>query len=326
MEKKIQNELSKIINPYTEEMDILNYVNKIEYSLADNKVILNLKPFGEEETLNKQISREIIKLLKIDMKILGVKIVNEQTVEEQDTFKDTKIIAIMSAKGGVGKSNVAYNIANILAEENKKVALVDADILGYSVSKLSNNYEELYVEEGQILPNKLENGLEVMSTEYFLPDKKNRAVVWRGNMFGSLLNKFFKETKYQEGLEYLVIDMPPGTSDTLLNLNNYFENINSVVVTTPSSDAHYVSQRIVGVLQDLGHNILGVINNMAYYEMDNEKHYILGQEDIKKYCEDNELKFLGNIPIKGESKYFEKSYLKKYYKSIVEQIKREVKN
>ncbi len=312
MTDKIISKISNIKNLYTNDLiDINSFIRSIDYNESENKAILNLNYLGNDEKLNKLINREVIKALKIDLKILGVKLVFEKNTTKED-LSGIKVIAITSGKGGVGKSQVAYNVANTLAKKGYKTALVDADILGYSIPKISNVYGEIKLNKsGNIIPLKNKNNLEIMSTQFFIKGNENEAIIWRASKFNQLLNKFFTRTSYSKDLEYMIIDLPPGTGDVILNLSQYFEKINFLLVTTPSDDASYVAKRSLSLVNSLEYNILGIINNMAYFEVSDKKHFIFGKyKDIDTYNK------IIDIPIKGED--FKEDYLEDYYKKLVD--------
>lgn len=312
MINEIKKEIGNITNLYNDKfININTFINKIDFNEKENKVILQLNPLGDDESKNKLINREIIKALKLNLKISGVKLIFEETIKKIDLY-GVKVIAIGSGKGGVGKSQVSFNLANTLVKKGYKTALIDADILGYSIPKLSGVYGELRQDENKnIIPLKNDIGLEIMSSQYFIGDNKNEAIMWRASKFNQLLEKFFKYTAYASDLEYLIIDLPPGTGDVTLSLNQYFDKLNFLFVTTPSDDAYYVAKRALGLASELEFNTLGIINNMAYYEINGEKHYIFGKSEYES---------LIDIPIKGEENYFPKDYLNYYYNVLVDKL------
>ncbi len=314
MVDKIVDKITNIKNLYTGELiDKNSFIREVNYNENENKAILNLNYLGTDEDINRKINREVIKVLKIDLNILGVKLVFDNKEEKVDLSK-VKVIAISSGKGGVGKSQVAYNLANTLSKKGHKTALVDADILGYSIPKISNVYGDIKLNEsGNIIPLKNDNNLEIMSTQFFIEGNENEAIIWRASKFNQLLNKFFTRTSYDKDLEFMVIDLPPGTGDVILNLSQYFENINFLLVTTPSSDASYVAKRSLSLAKSLDYNILGIINNMAYYTVGGKKDFIFGKyEDIEDYEK------IIDIPLKSVEE--SSDYLDVYYQKLIEKL------
>src|SRR6187431_1476220 len=217
--------------------------------------------------------------------------------------KVKNIIAVVSGKGGVGKSTVAANLALALAEGGAKVGLMDADIYGPSVPIMFGVRGErpMMVEiegKGMIMP--LEKyGIKLMSIG-LLVDEKN-AVVWRGPMASSAVRQFVTDVYWDE-LDYLVIDMPPGTGDIHLTLVQTVPVTGVVVVTTPQDVALADAKKGIAMFGQAQVNvpIIGLVENMSYFtpeELPNNKYYIFGKEGGKRLAEEYDLPFLGHIPL-----------------------------
>lgn len=309
MELEIMTKLKSVINLYTGKyIDLDKYIDTIEYNEDENKVIFILNYLGDDENKNRMMEREIIKICKIDLGLKGVKVsYNVQDEEVVQINPSTKIIAVMSGKGGVGKSNVAVGLARSLKKLGLNVGLIDADIYGYSVPALTNTIAEPSVTGKKIKPVLSEEGIEVISAHHFLPNVENKAIIWRGVKLNSLLNHFVTDVMWSKNLDYIVIDMPPGTGDVLLNINNLFEEVNALYVTTPNEDAAYVAERVIQVANELGFKELGLVENMAFYEVDNKKHYIFGSGGAELLANKYNLEILAKIPISDdlENEYME---------------------
>jgi len=213
------------------------------------------------------------------------------------------IIAVVSGKGGVGKSTIAANFALSLARDGAKVGLMDADIYGPSVPimfgvrgerpKMINKGEK-----GMIVP--LEKfGIKLMSIG-LLVDEKN-AVVWRGPMASSAIRQFVTEV-YWDDLDYLVIDMPPGTGDIHLTLLQTVPVTGVIVVSTPQDVALADAKKAIAMFgqAQLKVPIIGLVENMSYFipeELPSHKYYIFGKEGGKKLAEEYDIPFLGQIPL-----------------------------
>jgi len=213
------------------------------------------------------------------------------------------IIAVVSGKGGVGKSTVAANLALALSQGGAKVGLMDADIYGPSVPIMFGvRGERPMMQEvngkGMIVP--LERyGIKLLSIG-LLVDEKN-AVVWRGPMASSAIRQFVTEVNWGE-LDYLVIDMPPGTGDIHLTLVTTVPVTGAVVVTTPQDVALADAKKAIAMFGQAQKKvpIIGLIENMSYFtpaELPNNKYYIFGKEGGKRLAEEYELPFLGQIPL-----------------------------
>ncbi|MBX2931027.1 MAG: Mrp/NBP35 family ATP-binding protein [Chitinophagaceae bacterium] len=213
------------------------------------------------------------------------------------------IIAVFSGKGGVGKSTVSANIALAIAESGAKVGLMDADIYGPSLPIMFGvrGVRPMMKEvdgKGKIVP--LEKyGIKLMSIG-LLVDEKN-AVVWRGPMVSSAIKQFVGDVDWGE-LDYLVIDMPPGTGDIHLTLIQTVPVSGVVIVTTPQPVALADAKKGVAMFGQTQVNvpILGIIENMAYFtpaELPNNKYYIFGKEGGKYLADEYNLNFLGQVPL-----------------------------
>lgn len=213
------------------------------------------------------------------------------------------IIAVVSGKGGVGKSTVAANLAVSLARLGAKVGLVDADIYGPSVPIMFGleGYHPEALQEGDktwIVPAE-RYGVKLVSTGFFVdPDK---ALAWRGPMASSALRQLFSETKWGE-LDYLICDMPPGTGDIHLTLIQGLTIAGAVIVGTPQKVALADVKKGVALFEMDGLHVpvLGIVENMSYFtpaELPDSKYYIFGKDGCKKLAESLNLPLLAQIPI-----------------------------
>lgn len=213
------------------------------------------------------------------------------------------IIAIASGKGGVGKSTVASNLAVALAKTGAKVGLIDADIFGPSVPTMFNCEKEQpgikQVDGKNVIIPIEQYGVKLLSIGFLTP--ADNAVVWRGPMASSALKQFLGDAEWGE-LDYLLIDMPPGTSDIHLTLVQTVPVTGAIIVTTPQKVAIADAQKGLGMFQQPQINvpILGIVENMAYFtpeELPDNKYYLFGQEGGRKLAEKHNVEFLGEIPI-----------------------------
>ena len=213
------------------------------------------------------------------------------------------IIAIASGKGGVGKSTVTTNLAVALAKSGAKVGLIDADIFGPSIPTMFNcEHEQPTVKEinGKNIIIPLEQyGVKLMSIGFLAPP--DSAVVWRGPMASSALKQFFSDALWGD-LDYLLIDLPPGTSDIHLTMVQTVPVTGALIVTTPQKVALADASKGLSMFKQPQINvpILGVIENMAYFtpeELPNNQYFIFGKDGGKNLSEKYEVPFLGQIPI-----------------------------
>jgi ATP-binding protein involved in chromosome partitioning len=231
---------------------------------------------------------------------------SKRTDQEIVMPKVKNIIAIVSGKGGVGKSTVATNFALALAADGAKVGLMDADIYGPSQHIMFGVRGErplMKTVEGKGMIVPLEKfGIRLMSIG-LLVDEKN-AVVWRGPMASSAIKQFITEVSWDE-LDYLVIDMPPGTGDIHLTLLQSVPVTGVIVVTTPQDVALADAKKAIAMFSQaqLKAPIIGLVENMSYFigaENPDHKYYIFGKDGGKRLAEEYDIPFLGQIPLVQE--------------------------
>ncbi|WP_162340142.1 Mrp/NBP35 family ATP-binding protein [Cyclobacterium salsum] len=217
--------------------------------------------------------------------------------------KVKNIIAVASGKGGVGKSTCASNLAVSLARSGAKVGLIDADIFGPSVPTMFNVEGEqpaVKQENGKNVIIPIEQyGVKLMSIGFLTPAES--AVVWRGPMASSALKQFIGDVEWGE-LDYLLIDLPPGTSDIHLTMVQTVPVTGAVIVTTPQKVALSDATKALTMFRQAQINVpvLGVVENMAYFtpaELPDNKYYIFGEGGGKKLAEKYDTPFLGEIPL-----------------------------
>lgn len=213
------------------------------------------------------------------------------------------VIAVASGKGGVGKSTVAANLAISLAKTGAKVALVDADIYGPSIPIMFDvQDEQIYgmEKDGKTFMLPIEKyGIKLMSIGFFVDTDK--AMVWRGPMASSTLKQLIGETWWDE-IDYMVVDMPPGTGDIQLTIAQTLPVTGAIIVSTPQQVALADVVRGVEMFQQEGINIpvLGFVENMAYFtpaELPNNKYYIFGKEGCSKLAQQMNIPLLSEIPL-----------------------------
>ncbi|WP_349314500.1 Mrp/NBP35 family ATP-binding protein [Chitinophaga sp. MM2321] len=239
-----------------------------------------------------------------EVEVLMTANVSTKRKDGQGALPNVKnIIVVASGKGGVGKSTVAANLALALGRDGAKVGLMDADIYGPSVPimfGLRGERPMMVNVEGKGMIQPMEKfGIKVMSIGLLIDEKQ--AVVWRGPMVSSALKQFITDVFWDE-LDYLIIDMPPGTGDIHLTLVQTVPVTGAIIVTTPQDVALVDAQKGIAMFngQQINVPIIGLVENMAYFtpaELPDNKYYIFGKEGGKKLAEDLEIPFLGQIPL-----------------------------
>ena len=219
----------------------------------------------------------------------------EQKHFQKNPIKGTRFtIAISSAKGGVGKSTFATNLAIALKKVSCKVGLLDADIYGPSLPKLfsiKNKPES----DGQNLIPILKYGIQCMSIG-FLTDEQT-PMIWRGPMVTSAIKTFTQKVAWKD-LDFIIVDMPPGTGDTQLTFSQEISMDGVIIISTPQEIALQDVKRGIKMFDKLKVNIIGLVDNMSYFIGDDGKKYpIFGEGGVKKTAEEFNKEFLGEIPI-----------------------------
>ena len=206
-------------------------------------------------------------------------------------------IAISSAKGGVGKSTFATNLAIALKHIGCKVGLLDADIYGPSIPKMLGITEKPK-SDGQKLDPIIKYDIQCMSIG-FLTDQQT-PMIWRGPMVTSAIRTFTQKVNWKD-LDFIIVDMPPGTGDTQLTFSQEIKMDGAIIVSTPQEVALLDVKRGIKMFDKLGVKILGLVDNMSYFiGDDNKKYKIFGEGGVRKTSEEFNKKFLGEIPINSE--------------------------
>ena len=285
--------------------NIVSFGNDVEVDVTISNPTLQAKKKLESEiskAIKTTISQEIV--VKVNIKVVKVAPKeNPNLIRGKEIPNIKNIIAIASGKGGVGKSTITANTAISLAKMGFNVGVLDADIYGpsqhimFDVEKakpLSVNVD------GRSKMKPVENyGVKLLSLGFFT--NPNQAVIWRGPMASKALNQLIFDADWGE-LDFLLIDLPPGTGDVHLSIVQALPISGAVIVSTPQNIALADAKKGVAMFQQENINVpvLGIIENMAYFtpkELPNNKYYIFGQDGAKNLAIDIKTKFLGEIPL-----------------------------
>jgi ATP-binding protein involved in chromosome partitioning len=205
-------------------------------------------------------------------------------------------LAVASGKGGVGKSTVAINLALSLAKRGASVGVMDADVYGPSLPLLTGVHGRPRAEERRIYPHE-SAGLKLMSMGFFIDD--NSPVIWRGPMVHGLIRQFLSDVEWGE-LDYLVVDMPPGTGDAALTLTQMAPLSGAVIVTTANDLSLIDARKGLKMFEKVNVPVLGIIENMSYFtppDLPDRKYHIFGQGGGERTAKELGVDFLGEIPI-----------------------------
>ena len=212
-----------------------------------------------------------------------------------------KVIAVVSGKGGVGKSTVTGLLAKDLTKKGYKVGILDADITGPSVPKMFGEEDPAYAENGMILPNVTEEGIHLISANMLLEDLET-PVLWRGPILSSVLQQFFKDTKWDD-LDYLLVDMPPGTGDVPLTVFQMYPVDGVVIVTTPQELVSMIVMKAVNMARMMNVPVVGVVENMSYVLCPDcgKKIEVFGESSLPYLEKEKGLKALDALPIEPKT-------------------------
>lgn len=224
------------------------------------------------------------------------------TIENNPNNKIKNIIGVMSGKGGVGKSTITSLIAKKLNKEGYKVGILDADITGPSIPRLMGvQHERAFSNNGKdIYPIITKENIKTMSVNFMVNDE-NQPVVFKGPLISNTIKQFYKDVMWEE-LDYLLIDMPPGTGDVALTVMQSLPLAGMIMVSVPQDMISMIVAKGVNMAKMLNINILGVVENMSYIECPdcNKKIKLFDGEETETFLKDMNLDLLGELPMTRE--------------------------
>ncbi len=206
----------------------------------------------------------------------------------------TRVIAVGSGKGGVGKSSVTANLGVSLARLGKSVAIIDADVWGFSIPKMLGVDRAPTVIDETLIPPEI-HGVSVMSMDFFV--RPDQAVIWRGPMLHKALEQFLADVHWGDP-DYLLVDMPPGTGDIAISMSQFLPRAQSIIVTTPQITAQRVARRAGLMARKVNQDVMGVVENMSWFTGDDGKrYYLFGEGGGEALADDLEVPLLGKVPL-----------------------------
>jgi hydrogenase maturation protease len=258
-ETQIKQTIAELYIPgFEQNLGGMNLVKDVSYNDGQVNVILNSSALADD--VKEKIKKTVIIACS---KLSGVKSVAVNYEATAADFNKVKnVIAVMSGKGGVGKSLVSSLTAIALRRAGYEVGILDADITGPSIPRMFGITEKPAADEMGLIPVKSKSGIAVMSINLLLPEE-DEAVVWRGPLIAGTIRQFWEEVKWGS-LDYLIVDLPPGTADAPLTVLQSLPVSGIIIVTTPQELTSMVVRKAVNMAQHMNKPIIGVVENMSY--------------------------------------------------------------
>jgi len=295
---------------YTFSKEFVDPKTNLSFDLKNNNISVVLKDGHANISLlvegkNNEDYSNISSLLKekiheipgiLSANIILTSEVNKESNEKRFKIDSKNIIAIASGKGGVGKSTFAVNLAVALSKIDKKVGLLDADIYGPSVPRMMGISGRPQANENKKLIPLESYGVKCMSIGFLV--SVDTPTIWRGPMVMKALEQMFNGVEWGK-LDYLIIDLPPGTGDAQLTLAQSSKLSGSIIVSTPQDVALIDARKGINMFKRVDVDVLGLVENMSYFICNNcdEKHYIFSKDGAKNEAEKFQIPFLGDIPL-----------------------------
>jgi Mrp family chromosome partitioning ATPase len=302
-------------------MRSLNKMNMVRsINVSDHSVNIDISSTVLLANTKENVEAKINGALK---DIDGVNTVNINYTENKpgEINKIHNIIAIMSGKGGVGKSLVSSLTAIALRRQGYEVGILDADITGPSIPKMFGIKDRPVNDSNGILPALSESGIEVMSINLLLPGE-DEAVIWRGPLIGKMITQFWQDVYWGE-LDYLIVDLPPGTADAPLTVLQQLPVSGIIIVFTPQDLTAMIVRKAVNMAKQMNKRIIGVVENMSYLYVPeiNKKIELFGKSNGEEMAKDAGAPLLAQLPIDPElAKLCDKGKIESYNSEIIDKM------
>lgn len=224
-----------------------------------------------------------------------------QKAKLNDRSKIKKVIGVLSGKGGVGKSFVTSSLAVSLRKQGYKVGILDADVTGPSIPKAFGVNDKAYGEDSLIYPLETKSGIKIISANCLLEDE-SEPIIWRGSLLSNLVKQFYEDVLWED-LDYLLIDMPPGTGDITLTIFQMLPVDELIIVTSPQDLVSLIVTKAIKMANMMNIKVLGVIENMSYYVCPDcgKQINIFGESHLDEFAKQLNFRILGKLPLNSEN-------------------------
>lgn len=294
---ELKNDILKIVDKGAEKTLEETRGLKLLRLNADDVIEVEIYLADPKALYANEIKNTIVRLVKLNYGFKGIKY-KALSLMEKDTILEssTRFLCIASGKGGVGKSTVTANLGLALTRMGYRVGLIDADIYGASLTNILEDHGEVLADdEGKIIPFEKE-GMEFISTALFTEDKP---LMWRGPLLSKMLQHYFYDTKWSKDLDFMLIDLPPGTGDVAIDVAHIAGKSKYLVVTTPHPSAANIAVKAGLGAKEMKIEIIGVVENMSYFinPVNKNKEYIFGKNGGNEVASRLECDLLAQIPL-----------------------------
>lgn len=301
---QVLSSLKKVVDPELHK-DIVSMGMIKDLSINEGKVAFTLELTTPACPFNSDIERDVRNAISglgvqdLNLRVTA-RVMEGRAISMDELLPGVKnIVAVASGKGGVGKTTVAVNLALALAKTGAKIGLLDADIYGPSVPLMLGLKASPEVVNNKIQPPIVE-GVKVISMGFFY-EQSQQAGIYRGPIVSGIVKQFLTDVNWGE-LDYLIIDLPPGTGDAPLTIAQTIPITGILIVTTPQDVAMNVAVKAIGMFNKLNVPIIGVVENMSYLQCPHcdERIHLFGEGGGKKISEDYKIHFIGEIPLHSQ--------------------------
>ena len=315
-EEQIKEALSQVIDPELRknivELGMVRSIERHDDGRVDVVVSLTTAGCPIRSHFEQAVSENVMALGGVSAVTVGFDVLSpdeKQTLQQrlgrgvlpQGALARVKnVICVGSGKGGVGKSTLTANLAAALQEEGMQAAALDADVWGYSIPRMLGVHGRPMIDgERKILPLDAAGGVKVISIEFFL-DREDQAIVWRGPMLHKAIRQFLEDVAWGE-LDYLLIDLPPGTGDVTMTLAQLLPQARFLIVTTPQPAAQTVAKRAAEAAERYDLDVVGIVENMSGFTTPTgERFSIFGEGGGRELADQLDVPLLGQVPLQEE--------------------------